>query len=638
MTDLGLPTEYQELILMTRYSRWLEKEKRRENWGEVVSRCVNYLDKHTAHKFTNALQGEVKQAILNLEVMPSMRVLMTAGDALDKDHVAAFNCAYVAVNDVAAFWETLYILMCGTGVGFSCERQETSKLPRIPETFISAGEIVVQDSRIGWAQAFKELLTALLKGEVPTVDYSLVRPAGARLKTFGGRASGAEPLKRLFDFTVRTFKSAAGYRLNSLQVHDIMCMIGDVVVVGGVRRSAEISLSNLSDTRMRSAKSGEWYREDATPYRRLANNSVAYTEKPDTQIFLQEWLALVTSKSGERGIFNREAAQRQAARWGRRYKEYPYGTNPCCEIILRSEQFCNLTETIARFNDTVETLKRKIRIATILGTIQATLTKFSEFLRPEWQQNTEEERLLGVSITGIMDSPLLNGSLGETRLKGTLQLLRDYAREVNVEWAAKLGIPESAAITCVKPSGTTSQLCNTASGIHARYAERYLRTIRIDKKDPVYQFLKDSGVPIEDDSYSTETTAVATFAIQAPTGCITRHHRTAIEQLEMWQIYQDNWCEHKPSVTIDVRESEWVSVGAWVYENFDDISGVSFIPHSDHVYKQAPYQELTAQEYHAWVAKNPPVKLDWSKLADYEHEDNTTGSQTLACTGNNCEI
>ena len=636
MTDL--PTGYQELILMTRYSRWIEKEKRRESWEEVVSRCVNYLDKHTDHKFTNALQGEVKQAILNLEVMPSMRVLMTAGDALDKDHVAAFNCSFIAVNDVAAFWETLYILMCGTGVGFSCERQETSKLPRIPEAFISAGEIVVQDSRIGWAQAFKELLTALLKGEVPTVDYSLVRPAGARLKTFGGRASGAEPLKRLFDFTVRTFKQAAGCRLNSLQVHDIMCMIGDVVVVGGVRRSAEISLSNLSDTRMRSAKSGEWYREDATPYRRLANNSVAYTEKPDTQIFLQEWLALVTSKSGERGIFNREAAQRQAARWGRRYKEYPYGTNPCCEIILRSEQFCNLTETIARFNDTVETLKRKIRIATILGTIQATLTKFSEFLRPEWQQNTEEERLLGVSITGIMDSPLLNGSLGETRLKGTLQLLRDYAREVNVEWAAKLGIPESAAITCVKPSGTTSQLCNTASGIHARYAEHYLRTIRIDKKDPVYKFLKDSGVPIEDDSYSTETTAVATFAIQAPTGCITRHHRTAIEQLEMWKIYQDNWCEHKPSVTIDVRESEWVSVGAWVYENFDDISGVSFLPYSDHVYKQAPYQELTTQEYHAWVAKNPPVKLDWSKLADYEHEDNTTGSQTLACTGNNCEI
>ena len=632
-----LPSTYQEVIAQSRYARWLPSEKRRETWLETVTRCVDYLDKHTSCQFTETLQGEVKQAILNLEVMPSMRLLMTAGAALDRDHVAAFNCAFTAVNDIAAFWETLYILMCGTGVGFSCERQEISKLPRIPESFAQNGEIVVQDSRLGWAEAYKQLILSLLKGEIPAVDYSLIRPAGARLKTFGGRASGADPLKRLFDFTIKTFQQAGGCRLNSLQVHDIMCVIGEVVVVGGVRRSAEISLSNLSDTRMRSAKSGEWWREDATPYRRLTNNSVAYTEKPDVQIFLQEWLALVTSKSGERGIFNRAAAQRQAARWGRRYKEYPYGTNPCCEIILRSGQFCNLTETIARHNDTIETLKRKIRIATILGTIQATLTKFSEFLRPEWQQNTEEERLLGVSITGIMDSHLLNGSLGETHLKSTLQLLRDYAREVNVEWAAKLGIPESAAITCGKPSGTTSQLCNTASGIHARYAKYYLRTIRIDKKDPMYQYLKDSGVPIEDDLMNSNT-AVATFAMQAPSDSITRHDRTAIEQLEMWKIYQDNWCEHKPSVTIDVRESEWVEVGAWVYKHFDDISGISFLPYSDHVYKQAPYQELTEAEYHAWVAAHPPVELDWAKLADYEDDDNTVGAQTLACSGNNCEI
>lgn len=632
-----LPSTYQEVIAQSRYARWLPSEKRRETWLETVTRCVDYLDKHTSRQFTETLQGEVKQAILSLEVMPSMRLLMTAGAALDRDHVAAFNCAFTAVNDIAAFWETLYILMCGTGVGFSCERQEISKLPRIPESFTQSGEIVVQDSRLGWAEAYKQLILSLLKGEIPTVDYSLIRPAGARLKTFGGRASGAEPLKRLFDFTIQTFGQAAGYRLNSLQVHDIMCVIGEVVVVGGVRRSAEISLSNLSDTRMRSAKSGEWWREDATPYRRLANNSVAYTEKPDAQIFLQEWLSLIVSKSGERGIFNREAAQRQASRWGRRSGDLSYGTNPCSEIILRDMQFCNLTEVIARHDDTYTSLSRKVRIATILGTIQATLTNFDPFLRNDWRKNTEEERLLGVSITGIMDNPLLNGHRGVDRLRGALCTLRDTARATNVEWAAKLGVPESAAITCVKPSGTVSQLCDTASGIHARYAKYYLRTIRIDKKDPMYQYLKDSGVPIEDDLMNSNT-AVATFAMQAPPNSITRHDRTAIEQLEMWKIYQDNWCEHKPSVTIDVRESEWVEVGAWVYKHFDDISGISFLPYSDHIYKQAPYQELTEQEYRAWVSKNPPVELDWSKLADYEDDDNTVGAQTLACTGGSCEI
>jgi ribonucleoside-diphosphate reductase alpha chain len=562
--------------------------------------------------------------------MPSMRLLMTAGEACERDNIAAYNCSYLAVNNKRAFSEALYILMNGTGVGFSCERQETNRLPNVPDKVELCDDvIVVEDSKLGWAKALKKLISHLYEGDIPNFDLSKIRPAGARLKTFGGRASGSDPLKQLFDFVIETFKQAEGRKLSSIEVHDIMCKIGQIVVVGGVRRSALISLSNLTDRRMREAKMGAWYEPKNYPYRSIANNSVAYTETPDSETFMEEWLSLVKSKSGERGMFNRIAAQNQASKWGRRNPNLSYGTNPCSEIILRDKQFCNLTEVVVRANDTEDSLKRKIRLATLLGTIQSTMTDF-KFLSAEWKQNTEEERLLGVSLTGIMDAKITNNP--DPKM---LERLRDEARKTNKKYAELLEIPESASITCVKPSGTVSQLVDSASGIHARHHDQYIRTIRMDKKDPITDFLITAGLQHEDCQMNPKTTYVFSFPIRAPKGALTRNSKTAIEQLELWLTYQRHWCEHKPSVTVSVKDKEWVEVGAWVWNHFDEISGVSFLPHSDHTYAQAPYQDATSEEVKA-LEKITPSKLDWSSFI--EQDDNTTGTQELACSSGSCEI
>ena len=623
--ETKLPSVYQDVIALSRYARYLPNENRRETWEETVDRMVNYLQ--SKNKGLTKEFKEIREAVLNLDIMPSMRLMMSAGEACERDNIAAYNCSYLAMNNKRAFSEALYILMNGTGVGFSCERQEISKLPAIPEDISKCADtIVVGDSKLGWAKSFKKLLSSLWEGDIPTVDYSNVRPAGARLKTFGGRASGPEPLKRLFDFVVESFIAAKGRKLTSLEVHDIVCMVGEIVVVGGVRRSALISLSNLTDKRMREAKMGAWYNEYA--YRGLANNSVAYTEKPDMEVFMEEWLSLVKSKSGERGIFNRVASQSQAVKQGRE-PDLNYGTNPCSEIILRDKQFCNLTEVVVRSNDTKESLKNKIRLATILGTLQSNLTKF-QFLSAEWVKNTKEERLLGVSLTGIMDAKIT--SKPDPKF---LEELRDEANKVNKKYAKILGIEESKSITCVKPSGTVSQLVDSASGIHSRHSPYYIRTIRMDKKDSIYEFLKDKGVQVEDEAFRPDSTAVFSFPIKSPTNAITRDDRTALEELENWLIYQRHFCNHKPSVTINVREHEWMEVGAWVYKYFDEISGISFLPHSDHSYQQAPYQECTKEEYQNLLVATPS-SIDWSTFK--EEEDNTEGSQTLACTGNACEI
>ena len=610
---------------MSRYARYLPEENRRETWEETVDRMVNYLS--SKNKGLTKEFKEIREAVLNLEIMPSMRLMMSAGEACERDNIAAYNCSYLAMNNKRAFSEALYILMNGTGVGFSCERQEISKLPSIPETISNCDDvIVVGDSKLGWAKSFKKLLSSLWEGDIPTIDYTQVRPAGARLKTFGGRASGPEPLKRLFDFVIETFKHAQGRKLTSIEVHDITCMIGEIVVVGGVRRSALISLSNLTDKRMREAKMGAWYNDFA--YRGLANNSVAYTERPDMETFMDEWVSLVKSKSGERGIFNRVAAQVQAEKQGRE-KDLNYGTNPCSEIILRDKQFCNLTEVVVRANDTKETLTRKVQLATILGTLQSNLTNF-QFLSAEWTKNTKEERLLGVSLTGIMDAKITSNPDPIF-----LEELKNEANKTNKKYAKMLDIEPSKSITCVKPSGTVSQLVDSASGIHTRHSPYYIRTIRMDKKDSIYEFLKDKGVQVEDEQFRPDSTAVFSFPIKAPSGAITRDDKNAIEQLENWLVYQRHWCNHKPSVTISVKDDEWMDVGAWVWKYFDEISGISFLPHSDHSYVQAPYQECTKEEYQA-LLKKTPKDVDW--LSFKEEEDNTEGSQTLACTGNACEI
>lgn len=621
-----LPTVYQQVIAASRYARFIPEKQRRETWEETVDRLINYL-KTKVPDFKNELK-DIRKAVLNLEVMPSMRLLMTAGEACERDNISAYNCSYLAVNNKRAFSEALYILMNGTGVGFSCERQEISHLPLISKTIQECNDIiVVGDSKLGWAKAFKKLLSSLWEGDIPNIDYSQVRPAGARLKTFGGRASGPAPLKRLFDFVIDIFKEAKGRKLTSIEVHDIMCMIGEIVVVGGVRRSALISLSNLTDRRMREAKIGAWWTDNA--HRGLANNSVAYTEKPDVETFMEEWLSLVKSKSGERGIFNRIAAQKQANKWGRRDKTLSYGTNPCSEIILRDKQFCNLSEVVIRQDDTEKTLTEKVRIATILGTIQSTLTNF-KFLSAEWQHNTQEERLLGVSLTGIMDCKITSNP--DPKM---LKRLRDEARKTNEIYSEKLGIPTSASITCVKPSGTVSQLVDAASGIHGRHNNFYIRRIRMDKKDPIYNFLLKQNIYCEDEVHRPDSTAVFSFPIKAPKGAITRNDWTAIEQLENWLVYQRHWCEHKPSVTISVKNEEWVEVGAWVWKYFDEISGVSFLPHSDHTYQQAPYEDCNKNVYQSLFKKTPKT-IDWTQLI--EESDNTEGVQQLACTSGVCEV
>lgn len=626
-----LPTDFQKYIHKSRYARFVDELKRREEWSETVKRLVDYW-REKRPEIGASTYNDIEKAILNLEIMPSMRTMMTAGVALDRDNVAGYNCAYTAIDNIRAFDEIMYILMCGTGVGFSVERQYINKLPEVAEEFhATESTIRVRDSKIGWASAYKELIAMLYSGNIPEWDDSGVRPAGERLKTFGGRASGPEPLRELYRFTIETFKSAAGRKLNSIEVHDLVCKIAQVIVVGGVRRSALISLSNLTDQRMRNAKSGEWYLTDQQ--RSLANNSVAYTERPDIGIFMEEWHSLYRSKSGERGIFNRVAAEKQALSSGRR-ETADFGTNPCSEIILRSKQFCNLTEVVVREGDDLDELKRKVRLATILGTLQATLTNF-RYLSKKWKDNTEEEALLGVSLTGIMDHMVLAGRMvSKTLTSQYLKEMKNVAIDTNKRYANKLGISQAAAITCVKPSGTVSQLVDSASGIHPRFAERYVRTVRASRTDPLAAFMVEKGFPVETDR-TEPNNQVFSFPVRGPEDAVTRHDIGAIEQLELWKLYQEEWCEHKPSITVYVRESEWLEVGAWVYRNFDILSGVAFLPHSDHAYAQAPYQDIEEDEFQEFC-KQMPTDIDWNAVP--EGDDFTTASQELACVGSSCEI
>ena len=635
-----LPTSYQEFIHLSRYSRWLPEKERRETWDETVARYFDFFTEHLKEtvNFTlsKELRSELEQAVLGLRVMPSMRCIMTAGEALKRENIAGYNCSYVAVDRPQAFDEILYILMNGTGVGFSVERQYVSQLPTIADEFFETDTtITVADSKLGWAKALKELIGMLYVGQIPRWDLSKVRPAGAPLKTFGGRASGPEPLESLMNFTVNVFKNAAGRKLSSIEAHDVVCKIAEVVVVGGVRRSALISLSNLSDDRMRAAKSGQWWNDN--PQRALANNSACYSEKPDIGVFMDEWKSLYDSKSGERGIFNRESAVWMASKNGRRNTEdFEFGTNPCSEIILRNREFCNLSEVVVRASDTRESLLEKVRLATILGTFQSTLVNF-KYVSKSWRKNCEEERLLGVSLTGIMDCKITNGKGPHGSLPAILKDLKAVAVQTNKAYSKMLGINQSVAVTCVKPSGTVSQLTDSASGIHARHNPQYIRTVRGDKKDPLTKMMTDVGFPVEDDAMNPSHTSVFSFPMKVDNGAVFRTDMTAIEQLELWKTYQENWCEHKPSVTISVKEHEWLEVGAWVYENFNYMSGVSFLPFSEHTYKQAPYQDCTKEEYEMLLDKMPEV-VEWNKLAEYEQTDMTIGAQELACAAGFCEI
>lgn len=634
-----LPTDYQTFVHRSRYARYLEDKQRRETWAETVDRYMCYMTGHLkkAHGYTPSadMVAAIRGAILRTEIMPSMRAMMTAGEALDRDHIAGFNCSYLAIDHPRAFDEILYILMCGTGVGFSAERQYVSKLPCLPDDFHPAGyAIKVRDSKLGWAKAFKQLVSALWSGEIPDWDDSAVRPAGARLKTFGGRASGPAPLRSLYEYTIELFKRAAGRQLESIEVHDLVCKIADVVVVGGVRRSALISLSNLSDMRMRDAKSGAWWEKNSQ--RSMANNSVAYKDKPEIGLFMQEWIALYNSKSGERGIFNRAAAKAKC-REIERDDNFEFGTNPCGEIILRPKGFCNLTEVVARPGDQIGDLARKVCLATVLGTWQSTLTNF-RYIRADWKKNAEEERLLGVSITGIRDCEILSSDMttdfrGEDhRLADRLAYLREQSKQANIVEAKRIGINPSAARTCVKPSGTVSQLVDSASGIHDRHSEFYIRRVRNDGKDPMTGFMFAADYNMETDFYNPAAMVIS-FPIASPSGKTPR--RSAIEQLNFWKAYAVHWCDHNPSTTIYVEENEWMSVGAWVYENFDIVAGLSFLPHDSGSYKQPPYEAITKERYEK-LLENQPKNIDWTKLV--ETDDLTVGSQELACQGGLCDI
>ena len=640
---MPLPTEYQSFIHLSRYARWNYDLKRRESWEETVDRYLNFFKEHLGdkHNFNldNGLEADLREAITNLDVMPSMRCLMTAGEALKKENIAGYNCSYVKVDSPRSFDEILYVLMNGTGVGFSVEEEYVNQLPELPEEFYETDTtIIVADSKLGWAKAYKELLSLLWQGQIPKWDLSNVRPAGSPLKTFGGRASGPEPLEDLFMFTISTFQNASGRKLKSVESHDIVCKIAEIVVVGGVRRSALISLSNLNDESMRHAKSGKWW--ETNPQRALANNSVNYKEKPDVGTFMREWLSLYDSKSGERGIYNSQAAKHQVERLNseektRREPKEDFGTNPCSEIILRSREFCNLSEVVVRGGDDSKSLEEKVRTATILGTFQSTLTSF-KYLSREWKKNCEEERLLGGSLTGIMDNSLTNGKTG--KLEDLLETLKNVAIKTNKEFSEKLGIEQSAAITCVKPSGTVSQLVDSASGIHARHNPYYIRTVRADNKDPLCKFMKDAEFPNEPDVLRPKHTTVFSFPMKGPKNAICRTDITAIDQLKIWSTYQKHWCEHKPSITISVKEQEWPEMGNWVWNNFDDISGISFLPFSEHTYRQAPYQDCTEEEY-TTALKAMPKNVDWSLLSSYEEKDFTVGSQELACAADEgCEV
>jgi len=640
MPNNYFPTTYQEFIHLSRYSRWLPDKGRREKWNETICRYFDFFTEHLKenvnYTLKDELRTELEEAVLGLQIMPSMRCIMTAGEALKRENIAGYNCSYVAVDRVQSFDEILYVLMNGTGVGFSVERQYITQLPVVADDFnISDTTIVVADSKLGWAKSLKELVGMLYVGQIPRWDLTKIRPAGAPLKTFGGRASGPEPLESLFKFAVNLFQNASGRKLSSLECHDLVCKIAEIVVVGGVRRSALISLSNLSDDRMRHAKTGQWWNTE--PQRALANNSACYTEKPDMGMFMDEWKALYDSKSGERGIFNRMSAVTMAAKNGRRNTEdYEFGTNPCSEIILRNREFCNLSEVVVRANDTKYSLLNKVRLASILGTFQSTLTNF-RYVSAAWKRNCEEERLLGVSLTGIMDSKITNGKASLISLPEILQELKSVAVNTNLKYSKELGVNQSTAVTCIKPSGTVSQLTDSASGIHARHNPFYVRTVRGDKKDPLTRMMMDEGFPVEDDVMNPSHTSVFSFPVKVDKNAVFRTDMSAIEQLELWKVYQENWCEHKPSVTISVKEDEWLEVGAWVYKNFDYMSGVSFLPFSEHTYKQAPYQDCTKEEYEILLQKMPK-KVEWEKLSEYEQTDMTIGAQELACAAGFCEI
>ena len=635
-----IENHYENFIALSRYARWISEENRRETWGETVDRyfdfMLNYLKENYKYVPDNKIVEELKSAVFSRNVMPSMRSVMTSGPALERDHVAGYNCSFIPVDSPRSFDETMYILMCGTGVGFSVEYKYINKLPAVPESFEkSTTVIVVEDSKTGWAKAYRELLAMLWAGQVPAIDVSKLRPAGARLKTMGGRSSGPQPLINLFDFTIAKFKNATGRSFKPIEAHDIMCKIGEVVVVGGVRRSAMISLSNINDIEMASAKSGNWWENNSQ--RALSNNSVAYSRKPEMEQFIAEWKNLYDSKSGERGIYNVAAAQAQAAKYGRRDPDIHYGTNPCSEIILRPYQFCNLSEVVLREKDTVEDVKKKVKLATILGTWQSTLTDF-KYLRKIWKDNTEEERLLGVSLTGQFGNKFFSGQQGLDKLEAALNDLRKTARQTNSKEAKAIGIVESTAITCVKPSGTVSQLVGVSSGMHPWHSPYYIRTVRGSKGDPISTFLKEVGIPVEDDVMKPNDTYVFSFPVKAPEGAITRADLTALDHLNTWLVYQRSWCEHKPSITVSVKEDEWMEVGAWVYRYFDEVSGISFLPHSEHTYKQAPYQEITETEYLELLAKMPS-NIRWEDLSFYETEDGTSINATLACSSDgNCEL
>lgn len=636
----NIENPYENFIALSRYARWIPEDNRRETWGETVDRYFNFMLNHLSKEYNytpeEELVKELKEEVFNRNVMPSMRSIMTAGAALERDHVAGYNCSFIPVDNPRSFDETMYILMCGTGVGFSVEYKYINKLPPVPELIEKSSTVItVEDSKNGWAKAYRELLALLWIGQIPVIDVSKLRPAGARLKTMGGRSSGPQPLINLFDFTIKVFKGATGRSLRPIECHDIMCKIGEVVVVGGVRRSAMISLSNINDIEMAGAKSGNWW--ESNPQRSISNNSVAYSRKPEMAQFIAEWKSVYDSKSGERGIYNVAAAQRQASKYGLRDADIHYGTNPCAEIILRPYQFCNLSEAVIREEDTVEDISNKVKLATILGTWQATLTDF-KYLRKIWKDNTEEERLLGVSLTGQFGHSLMSGKKDIVRLEEVLNGLREYARDTNTKEAGKIGIPVSAAITCVKPSGTVSQLVGVSSGMHPWHSQYYIRTVRGSKWDPISTFLKEVGIPVEDDVMKPSDTYVFSFPVKAPEGAILRNDLTAIEHLNTWLVYQRAWCEHKPSITVSVNEDEWMDVGAWVYKNFDDVSGISFLPHSEHSYKQAPYQEVSKEEYLDLVSRMPKT-IRWEDLSFYETEDGTDASPTLACSSDgNCEV
>lgn len=639
LTEKGeIRDPYRSFISKSRYSKWIPEESRRETWTETVDRYVDAMKAKVKKDGNNAVStktwNRIRRAILNHEVMPSMRGLMTAGPALDRNELAIYNCSFMTISEKEAFSELLYILMHGVGAGFSVESKFVAELPNVPAEFTrSENVIVVEDSKEGWAEAYKQLIAHLYKGEVPSIDPTQIRPAGARLKTFGGRASGPQPLIDLFDFTIEKFKNAAGRKLSPLEAHDICCKVGDVVVVGGVRRSALISLSDLDSYEMAKAKSGAWW--ESQGQRRLANNSAVYEKKPSIGEFLQEWGHLYESKSGERGIYNRQLAQ--SIKYSpRRDGSRVLGVNPCAEINLRDMGLCNLSEVIVSSDDDLESLLDKVEVATILGTIQSMFTDF-KFLRPEWKQNAEEERLLGVSLTGQFGNELLSGKLGKRALKHTLSEMRKHAIAVNKKYSKEFGIPQSAAITTVKPSGTVSQLTYSSAGMHPWHSEYYLRTVRADIKDPLNQFLTDIGVPSEPDLMKPDSSTVFTFPVKAPDNAITRHDLSAVEHLDIWLMYKKYWTEHNPSITVSVKEHEWIEVANWVYENWDDVGGLSFLPFEEHTYKQAPYQECDETTYNQFFHDTPKV-IDWSLLSAYEFEDNTTGTQTLACTSSSCEL